>query len=133
MRPRPGAVAALLCLLASGCATMGARGRTGATSPRVPVSVSSMPSVYGIQLRLAGSAVVRDGWLYVELPAGSVRTYQGTAEAWDLLLRAQLLACSGRGKWRVLSESRPARVTPLVAPAERRRDARHTAEDDCRR
>jgi hypothetical protein len=193
MRRGTGAAAALLGALAAGCATAGVSARTGAASPRVPVSVSSMPSVYGIQLRLAGSAVVRDGWLYVELPTGSVRTYQGSAEAWDLLLRAQLATCDGRGRWRVLSESRPARIAPLVgltrddmldtttrsfgdtlrldlgvprgtaldsawvafevawpvesvlakytlhahaplaAPAGRRRDARHTAEDDCRR
>lgn len=80
----------------------------------IPISASSMPSGYGIQLRLEGSAVVRDDWLYVKMPTGSVRTFQGTADAWDLMLRAGLATCTGKGQWQIVSESRAARIAPLV-------------------
>ncbi len=73
-----------------------------------------MPSVYGIQLRLEGSAVVRDGWLHLDFPAGAVRTYQGEAEAWDLMLRARLATCGRDGEWQVASESRAARLAPIA-------------------
>lgn len=72
-----------------------------------------MSSVYGIQLDLRGSAVVRDGWVYVEIPSGAARTYQGRANAWDLVVRAGIATCDGRGS-RLIAEGRAARVAPVV-------------------
>ncbi|HEY9450126.1 MAG TPA: hypothetical protein VIQ60_10240 [Gemmatimonadaceae bacterium] len=102
-----------LYIFAIGCATT-PRAPSSDHRPAIPISASSMPSGYGVQLRLSGSAVVRDDWLYVEVPAGSVRTYQGTTDAWDLMIRAGLARCTGKGKWRIVSESRAARIAPLV-------------------
>jgi len=108
--------ALVACSVAAiGCATT--RGSAGAAvQPPAPMAVaaSSMPSAYGIQLRLEGSAIVRDGWLYVVVPTGSVRTYQGSADVWDLMVRAGLAVCDGHGEWRLVSESRAARIAPLV-------------------
>jgi hypothetical protein len=113
---KPRVLAAIpLWIFASGCVT-----NHGPASPSsdqaivIPVTASSMPSGYGIQLRLEGSAAMRDDWLYLELPVGSVRTFQGTADAWDLMIRAGLATCTGRGEWQLVSESRAARIAPLV-------------------
>src|SRR5690348_7535757 len=108
--------AIIACLgLASSCATAhGVRGVATASPAPVQFAASSMPSGYGIQLRLEGSAVVRGHWLYVVVPTGSVRTYQGTADAWDLMVRAGLVVCDGHGKGRLVSESRAERIAPLV-------------------
>lgn len=80
----------------------------------MPVVTGAMPSAYGIQIRLEGSAALRDGWLYVVVPKGAVRTYQGTAPAWDLMLRAGLAACMGDHEPALVSESRAARIAPLI-------------------
>jgi len=97
-----------------GCSRAGAP-RTGDISPVVlPVVATSMSTVYGIQLDLRGSAAVRDGWVYMQVPAGAARTYQGRANAWDLVVRAGIATCSGRGGVRLISEGRAARVAPLV-------------------
>ena len=100
--------------VAVGCSRAGAP-RTGDISPVVlPVVATSMSTVYGIQLDLRGSAAVRDGWVYMEIPAGAARTYQGRANAWDLVVRAGIATCSGRGGVRLIAEGRAARVAPLV-------------------
>jgi len=100
--------------VATGCSRAGAR-RTGNLSPVVlPVVASSMSTVYGIQLDLRGSATVRDGWAYMEIPTGAARTYQGRANAWDLVVRAGIATCSGRGGVQLIAEGRGARVAPLV-------------------
>lgn len=107
--------AACSILALAGCASTHAGSGGGESpSPAIPFAASSMPSAYGIQLRLEGSIVERDGWLYVTAPVGSVRTYQGTADVWDLMVRAGLAVCDGRGTWRLVSESRAARIAPLV-------------------
>ena len=72
-----------------------------------------MSTVYGIQLDLRGSASLRDGWVYVDIPVGAARTYQGRATAWDLVVRAGIATCSGRGS-RLVAEGRAARIAPLV-------------------
>ena len=100
--------------LATGCAARGAS-RTSDISPVVlPVVATSMRTVYGIQLDLRGSASVRGGWVYVDIPAGAARTYQGRATAWDLLVRAGIATCGGRGGSQLISEGRAARIAPLV-------------------
>lgn len=97
-----------------GCSRAGAS-RTGDISPVVlPIVATSMSTVYGIQLDLRGSAAVRDGWVYVKIPVGAARTYQGRANAWDLVARAGIATCSGRGEVRLIAEGRAARVAPLV-------------------
>lgn len=101
-----------LLLFNAACASRGRR--TPTTIASRPVTASSMPSGYGIQLRLSGSMEVRDGWVYLTAPSGAIRTYQGRAEAWDLVLRAGLATCTGRGEWRVISESRAARLASMV-------------------
>lgn len=102
-----------LSIFAIACATTHPASSVDHTTV-VPISASSMPSGYGIQLRLEGSAVVRDDWLYLVVPTGSVRTFQGTADAWDLMIRAGVATCTGKGTWQVVSESRAARIAPLV-------------------
>lgn len=97
-----------------GCSSAGAP-RTGDISPVVlPVVATSMSTVYGIQLDLRGSAAVRDRWVYLTIPVGAARTYQGRANAWDLVVRAGIATCSGRGEVRLIAEGRAARVAPLV-------------------
>jgi hypothetical protein len=99
---------------AIGCSRAGAP-RTGDIGPVVlPVAATSMSTVYGIQLDLRGSAAVRDGWVYTTIPVGAARTYQGRANAWDLVVRAGIATCSGRGEVRLIAEGRAARVAPLV-------------------
>lgn len=89
--------------------------RAGEISPVVlPVAATSMSTVYGIQLDLRGSASVRDGWVYVDIPVGAARTYQGRANAWDLVARAGITTCSGRGGSKLIAEGRAARLAPLV-------------------
>jgi hypothetical protein len=100
--------------IAIGCSRAGAP-RTGDISPVVlPVVATSMSTVYGIQFDLRGSATVRDGWVYMQIPTGAARTYQGRANAWDLVVRAGIATCSGRGGVRLIAEGRAARVAPLV-------------------
>lgn len=112
---RHGVVIIACSLVTVGCATArGAGDPRDVPSPPIPFAASSIPSAYGIQLRLEGSVVERDGWLYVVVPTGSVRTYQGTAEVWDLMVRAGLAVCDGRGEPRLISESRAVRIAPLV-------------------
>ena len=100
--------------LGTGCS------RPGVSRPRedspvvLPMSASSMSTVYGIQLDLRGSAAVRDGWVYVDVPEGAARTYQGRATAWDLLVRAGIATCDGRDESRLVAEGRAARIAPLV-------------------
>lgn len=78
------------------------------------VTASSIQSSYGIQFHVAGSSYVRDNWLYVTLPTGAIRTYQGTAPAWDLLMRAALVSCTGDRHERVVSVSQPAHLATIV-------------------
>jgi hypothetical protein len=89
--------------------------RAGEVSPvALPVAASSMRSVYGIQLELRGSASVHDRWVYVDIPAGAARTFQGRANAWDLVVRAGIATCAGRGGSRLVTEGRAARIAPLI-------------------
>jgi hypothetical protein len=113
---RPLGVAMLVVsLVPINCVTAhGARHLAGLHTSALPFAASSMPSGYGIQVRLEGSATVRDDWLYVVVPTGSVRTYQGTADAWDLMVRAGLATCTDKGAWRIVSESRAVRIAPLI-------------------
>lgn len=100
--------------LAIGCSRPSAS-RPGEISPVVlPVVATSMSTVYGIQLDLRGSATARDGWIYVEIPSGAARTYQGRANAWDLFVRAGIATCSGRGGSELIAEGRAARIAPLI-------------------
>lgn len=73
-----------------------------------------MPSGYGIQLRMEGAASIQDNWIRLVAPTGAVRTFQGEADAWDLMARAGLATCIGKGAWELVSESRPARIAPLL-------------------
>jgi hypothetical protein len=107
-------VLAACTLFALACAGGSRPAAPTAPETTLPVIVSSMPSSYGIQLRLRGSAVVRDGWVYVAVPTGAVRTYQGTAPAWDLMLRAGLASCTVPRGWKVVSESQAVRLAPAV-------------------
>lgn len=107
-------VVSSLGVVALGCSRAGAP-HTGDLSPVVlPVLATSMSTVYGIQLDLRGSAAVRDGWAYMNIPVGTARTYQGRANAWDLVVRAGIATCGGRGGARLIAEGRAARVAPLV-------------------
>lgn len=100
--------------LTSGCSRPGTS-RAGEIRPVVlPVAATSMSTVYGIQLDLRGSATVHDGWVHVEIPVGAARTYQGRANAWDLVVRAGIATCSGRGGSQLIAEGRAARLAPLV-------------------
>lgn len=103
-----------LALFSAACSRSGAA-HAGDISPvALPVAATSMSTVYGIQLALHGSAVVRDGWVYVSLPEGAARTYQGRANAWDLVVRAGIATCDGRRGSRLIAEGRAARVAPVV-------------------
>lgn len=105
---------ASVMLVATGCARLGAS-HVGDIRPVVlPVAASSMSTVYGIQLDLRGSVAVRDGWVYVDLPAGAAKTYQGRASAWDLVVRAGLATCSGPRKGQLIAEGRAGHIAPLV-------------------
>lgn len=108
--PRPRLpLCGLLFAMAGACAT------TSAARPvTAPVAISSLRTVYGIQMHLDGSVTRRGDWLYVVAPTGSIRTYQGTAPAWDLTLRAGLTTCTADRGWTVVSQSRAARLAPLV-------------------
>lgn len=97
-----------------GCSRAGAPHTSDVSPVELPVVATSMSTVYGIQLDLRGSAAVRDGWVYVTIPVGAARTYQGRANAWDLVVRAGIVTCSGRGAVRLIAEGRAARVAPLV-------------------
>lgn len=100
---------AMLFAMAGACAT------TSAPRPvTAPVAISSLRTVYGIQMQLDGSVTRRGDWLYFVAPAGSIRTYQGTAPAWDLTLRAGVTTCTADRGWVVVSQSRAARLAPLV-------------------
>lgn len=115
MTKPPGAAALLLSIITLACATTHGASTLADVHPApIPFAASSMPSVYGVQTRIEGSVVIRDDWLYIVVPTGSVRTYQGTTQAWDLMLRAGLATCAGNGHWRLVSESRAARIAPLV-------------------
>jgi hypothetical protein len=106
--------ASIFAVLTSGCSRPGTS-RVGDISPVVlPVVATSMSTVYGIQLDLRGSAAVRDAWVYVDIPAGSARTYQGRANAWDLVVRAGIATCSGRDGSQLIAEGRATRIAPLV-------------------
>jgi hypothetical protein len=99
----------------AGCAT------TRSSTPRPPLTTQSVEftatsigSIYGIQMQLDGTMFMRDNWLYVVVPAGTVRTYQSVAPAWDLTVRAGLATCTGRNRWRVVSEGSAVRIAPLA-------------------
>jgi hypothetical protein len=100
--------------LETACSRSGFSRPGGNVAVVLPVAATSMSTVYGIQLGLRGSAVVRDGWVYVDIPDGSARTYQGRATAWDLLVRAGIATCDGRNESRLIAEGRAARIAPLV-------------------
>lgn len=100
--------------LATGCSRPGVSRAEDISPVVLPVAATSMSTVYGIQLALRGSAAVRDGWVYVDIPVGTARTYQGRASAWDLFVRAGIATCSGRRQGRLIAEGRAARIAPLV-------------------
>jgi hypothetical protein len=76
--------------------------------------VSSFGGTPGIQVRLTGSLVVQNGWIYVTAPEGAVRTYQlDRQDYWDLRVRAGVASCNGRD-FTVVSEGRAARLAPLL-------------------
>lgn len=103
-----------LALVATGCARLGAS-HAGDVRPAVlPVAATSMSTIYGIQLDLRGSVAMRDGWVYVDLPTGAAKTYQGRASAWDLVVRAGIATCSGPREGRLIAEGRAGRIAPLV-------------------
>jgi len=99
---------------ATGCSRLNASHAGDVRPIALPVSVSSISTIYGIQLDLRGSAAVRDRWVYVDIPTGVARTYQGRASAWDLVVRAGIATCSGPGQGRLIAEGRAGRVAPLV-------------------
>lgn len=103
-----------LAATATGCSQLNAPHAGDLRPVSLPVAASSVSSIYGIQLTLRGSAVVRDRWVYVDIPTGLARTYQGRASAWDLVVRAGIATCSGPGQGRVISEGEAGRVAPLV-------------------
>lgn len=108
------AVMMSLSVVATGCSSLGAS-RVGDIRPaELPVTVTSMSTIYGIQLDLRGSVAVRDGWVYVDLPAGAAKTYQGRASAWDLVVRAGIATCNGPDQGRLIAEGRAGRIAPLV-------------------
>jgi len=110
----PEATLVALAMSAMACSHAGGA-RPGDIRPvTLPVSATSMSTVYGIQFALRGSASVRDGWVYLDIPEGAARTYQGRANAWDLVVRAGVATCDGRGGSKLIAEGRAARVAPLV-------------------
>jgi len=103
-----------LGVIAIGC-TQPMGSRSGDIRPvTLPIAASSMSTIYGIQLDLRGSAVVRDRWVYVEIPTGAARTYQGRAVAWDLVVRAGIATCSGPGTGRLIAEGEAGHVAPII-------------------
>lgn len=103
-----------LAATATACSRVNAPPDESVRPVTLPVAATSIHSIYGIQLDLHGSAVVRDRWIYVDIPAGIARTYQGRASAWDLVVRAGVAACAGRGRAGVISEGAAGRIAPLV-------------------
>ena len=101
-------------VLAAACASAGGGARPSSVGPERAVAVSSLRSVYGIQLDAAGTVSRRDDWLYVVVPTGSVRTYQGTAPAWDLMLSVGLATCTAPRRSDVVAQSVPIRVAPAI-------------------
>lgn len=113
------AVAAIaLDAAATGCSQLNASHPSDLRPISLPVAATSIPSVYGIQLTLRGSASVHDGWVYLDIPTGVARTYQGRASAWDLVVRAGIATCNGRGWGHVISEGQAGRIAPLVGLTE---------------
>jgi len=103
-----------LSVIATGCSRLNTVRADDIQPVVLPVAATSMSTIYGIQLDLRGSAVVRNGWVYVEIPVGAAKTYQGRASAWDLLVRAGVATCSGPRDARLIAEGRPGRIAPLV-------------------
>lgn len=117
MKTRPLAGLCLALLAGAGCTAsthVVGTASSDVAGPPLGVDATSMRSSYGIQIRLEGAVTRRGNWLYVSVPSGAVRTYQGTAPAWDLSVRAGLASCTGSKQWKVVSESRAARIAPLV-------------------
>lgn len=103
-----------LCAIAAGCTQpLGSSART-IRPVTLPLAASSMSTIYGIQLDLRGSAVVRDRWVYVDIPSGAARTYQGRAVAWDLVVRAGIATCSGPGVGHLIAEGAAGHVAPII-------------------
>lgn len=99
---------------ATGC-TQPLGSSAGAIRPvTLPLAASSMSTIYGIQLDLRGSAVVRDRWVYVDIPTGAARTYQGRAVAWDLVVRAGIATCSGPSMGHLIAEGAAGHVAPII-------------------
>jgi hypothetical protein len=109
-----GVVTASVGVIASGCTQPLGSNASGIRPITLPVAASSMSTIYGIQLDLRGSAVVRDRWVYVEIPTGAARTYQGRAVAWDLVVRAGIATCSGPATGRMIAEGEAGHVAPII-------------------
>lgn len=101
-------------VIASGCTQPMGSNASGIRPVTLPVAASSTSTIYGIQLDLRGSAVVRDRWVYVEIPTGAARTYQGRAVAWDLVVRAGIATCSGPGTGHMIAEGEAGHVAPII-------------------
>jgi len=100
--------------IATGCTQPMGSSASAIRPVALPLAASSMSTIYGIQLDLRGSAVVRDRWVYVEIPTGAARTYQGRAVAWDLVVRAGITTCSGPGMGRMIAEGVAGHVAPII-------------------
>ena len=101
--------------LVTGCASAHVVPTPG-TARLIPFTATSLRSVYGIQGRFEGTATLRDGWLYVAVPTGAVKTFQlDPQQYWDLRLRVGLMSCDtvpGGSTAQVVSESRAVRLAP---------------------
>ena len=100
--------------IATGCTQPMGSSASAIRPVTLPLAASSMSTIYGIQLDLRGSAVVRDRWVYVDIPTGAARTYQGRAVAWDLVVRAGIATCSGPGVGRLIAEGAAGHVAPII-------------------
>lgn len=107
------ALGAMNGVLLSACAST-PRGPGGPTVS-IPFAASSLDTQYGMQGAFEGAIVVGEHWIDVVVPKGTVRTLQRDPQVyWDLRVRAALVRCLEGGQWDVTSESRAARMAPIV-------------------
>ena len=79
-----------LCVVAVGCVGARRARRHGPTV--IPVTASSIQTVYGIQGRFEGTVAVRGDWIYVVV-LSEVRTYQRPPAELGPRIRAALATC----------------------------------------
>lgn len=114
MHMRKPLVVTIVGVIATACSQMGGSHAGDIRPVPLPVVARSMSTIYGIQVDLRGSATIRDGWVYVNIPTGAARTYQGRASAWDLFVRAGVGTCSADGHGILIAEGRAARLAPVI-------------------